>query len=81
MLATQPLNNGESNNYAFGEVIMKYRGMTEIEHGGGWFGYRSDIARFPEKRLTVIELCNFSSVNKSVVQELTPQVADLFLNK
>ena len=81
MLAIQPLNNGEFNNYAFGQVIMKYRGMTDIEHGGGWFGYRSDIARFPEKKLTVIELCNFSSVNESVVQELTPQVADLFLNK
>ena len=81
MLAIQPLNSGELNNYAFGLVIMKYRGMTQIEHGGGWFGYSSDIARFPEKKLTVIELCNLSSDKNSEAQELTPQVAELFLNK
>jgi CubicO group peptidase (beta-lactamase class C family) len=81
MIATQALNNGEPNNYAFGLVVMGYRGMTEIEHGGGWFGYRSDIARFPEKELTVIELCNFYSNKDSEVQELSLQVADLFLGK
>ena len=81
MLATQPLNNGEPNNYAFGLVVMEYRGMTEIEHGGGWFGYLSDMARFPEKQLTVIELCNFTSDNDSEVQDLTPQVVDLFIGE
>ncbi len=77
MLSTQPLINGGSNNYAFGQVITEYRGLTEIEHGGGCQGYSSDMARFPEKNLTVIELCNFS-YDQNKPQELTPQVAELF---
>jgi hypothetical protein len=81
MSITQRLNDGSQNNYAFGQVLMDYRGWPEIEHGGGWFGYRSDMARFPLKELTVIELCNFYSDKDSEVQDLTPQVADLFLNK
>jgi len=79
MLATHALNNGEPVNYAFGLVVTEYRGITEIEHGGGWFGYRSDMARFPEKQLTVIELCNFTTDADSEVQDLTSRVADLFL--
>ena len=78
MLTTQPLNNGEPNAYAFGLAKTEYQGTTEIEHDGSVFGYRSDMARFPEKKLTVIELCNFHSDKSSEVQDLTPQVANLF---
>lgn len=81
MVATQTLNNGSPNDYAFGLVKTEFQGTTEFEHGGGFFGYRSDMARFPEKKLTVIELCNFASDNDSEVQSLTPQVAGIFLGK
>lgn len=80
-LTTQPLNNGEPNSYAFGLVKSEYQGETEFEHGGGFFGYRSDMARFPQSELTVIELCNFASEKSSEVQDLTLQVAGFYLNK
>ena len=79
--STQMLNNGQLGDYGFGLGIYNYRGLTEIEHGGGLPGYRSDTARFPKKVLTVIELCNFYTDNDSEVQELTPRVADLYLGE
>lgn len=81
MYSTQMLNNGKQGDYGFGLGIYDYHGMLEIEHGGGFIGYRSDIARFPEQKLTVIELCNFSSNKNSEVQDLTPRVADIFLGE
>jgi CubicO group peptidase (beta-lactamase class C family) len=81
MYSVQKLNDGNPNDYAFGLVVTAYHGTTEIEHGGGFIGYSSDMARFPEKNLTVIELCNRFRYESSEAQDRTPQVADLFLGK
>jgi CubicO group peptidase (beta-lactamase class C family) len=81
MYSTQMLNDGKQGDYGFGLGIYAYHDMLEIEHGGGFIGYRSDIARFPEQKLTVIELCNFSSNKTSEVMDLTPQVVDIFLEE
>ncbi len=81
MYSVQKLNDGNPNDYAFGLVVTTYHSTTEIEHGGGFIGYSSDMARFPEKNLTVIELCNRFKYNSSEAQDLTPQVADVFLGK
>jgi hypothetical protein len=44
-------------------VKTDYDGMTELEHGGGFIGYRSNFAS--EKKLPVFELCDFFLDNAS----------------
>ncbi|MCG8375133.1 MAG: beta-lactamase family protein, partial [Chlorobiales bacterium] len=38
MTTTEPLNNGEENDYAFGLGVMTYRGKKMISHGGAFVG-------------------------------------------
>lgn len=59
------LQNGEKckhpyGNYARGIVIGSYRGQKTVSHGGVFAGYRAELIRFPEQRLSVIMLCNRS---------------------
>jgi len=62
--------------YGFGWFIGEYRGLKEIWHGGETIGFRTRIARFPEKEFTVIILANRSDVR---LDDFPHQVADLFL--
>ncbi len=73
---TGKLNNGKSINYAFGLEVAKYRGPRVVMHGGGWAGYRSELMRFPDQRMTIICLANLGSMDPSM---LCQQVADIFL--
>lgn len=41
-----------------GWMIGRYKGLTEIHHGGDITGFNTEIARFPEQKLTVIVLSN-----------------------
>jgi CubicO group peptidase (beta-lactamase class C family) len=76
MLAPGELNSGEGLDYAFGLFITDYRGLRMVSHGGGWAGYRSELVRFPDQKLSVVCLSNLTSVNPS---RLAQQVADLYL--
>jgi len=62
--------------YGFGWFIGEYRGLKEIFHGGDTIGFRTRIARFPEKKFTVIILANRSDVE---LEELPHKIADLVL--
>ena len=73
---TGRLNNGKSINYAFGLEVTEYRGQKVVQHGGGWAGYRSEMMRFPDKRMTFICLANLGSMEPPM---LCQQVADIFL--
>jgi CubicO group peptidase (beta-lactamase class C family) len=57
------LNNGDTLDYAFGQVIGKYKGLKTISHGGGDAGYRTFFLRFPEQRFNVSVFSNLSSFN------------------
>lgn len=70
------LNNGHRINYSLGLWLDKYRGLPIIEHGGGTFGYRTEILRFPEQHFSVIELCNVSNANPG---DRARKIADLYL--
>ena len=70
------LNNGRRLNYAFGLVIDEYRGLKRVHHGGAFAGFRTQMARFPEQRFTVICLSNLSNVDPS---GLAMRVTDLYL--
>jgi hypothetical protein len=48
-----------------------------VEHGGGAFGYRTEMIRFPQQRFTVITLCNLPADPAS----LSRKVADIYLKK
>jgi CubicO group peptidase (beta-lactamase class C family) len=70
------LNNGNTISYAMGLDLGNYRGLPIVEHGGGLFGYRAELLRFPEQKFSVICLCNISS---AVPENLARQVADIYL--
>jgi CubicO group peptidase (beta-lactamase class C family) len=73
---TGKLNNGKSINYASGLEVTEYRGQQVVMHEGGWAGYRSEMMRFPDQRMTFICLANLGSMDPSM---LCQQVADIFL--
>jgi CubicO group peptidase (beta-lactamase class C family) len=70
------LRSREPLKYASGLNIDAYRGLTTVSHGGSWAGYRAELLRFPEQRLSVICLCNVSDARPS---RRARQVAELFL--
>jgi CubicO group peptidase (beta-lactamase class C family) len=76
MLTRGTLNNGEQLDYAFALSHGVYRGLPTVSHGGSWAGYRAEMLRFPEQRLSVICLSNLSNFNPT---GLAKQVADIFL--
>jgi CubicO group peptidase (beta-lactamase class C family) len=53
------LNSGDKIDYAFGMVADDNGGLKSFSHGGGGYGYRSHIVRFPEEEFGVIILSNF----------------------
>jgi CubicO group peptidase (beta-lactamase class C family) len=72
------LNNGTSIAYARGVSVNTFNGMEEISHSGSTAGYRSWLAYYPEKNLSVTYLSNDGS--KSPV-EAGKQIAEIFLGK
>ena len=76
LLTPGTLNNGGKLNYAFGLDVEQYRGSKLFSHGGAYYGFNSDMIRFPDERLSVICLCNLSQIESG---RLTRQVADIYL--
>jgi CubicO group peptidase (beta-lactamase class C family) len=62
---TGVLNDGEKIPYAAGLVVDRYRGLLRVEHTGSWAGFRADLVRFPDERVSVITLCNLANANPS----------------
>ncbi len=57
------LNNGSKHPYGFGWGLSSVNGHRIIEHGGAWQGFKAHIARFPDKKLTVIAFANLAQAN------------------
>ncbi|HEX4683460.1 MAG TPA: serine hydrolase domain-containing protein [Gemmatimonadaceae bacterium] len=70
------LNDGTRLAYAFGLEVGEYRGLRLVEHSGSTGGYRTDIARFPERHTTVATMCNVSTADTPA---LAHAVADAVL--
>ena len=70
------LTSGESTNYGGGLSISSYRGHRAVGHGGSSGGYKSQLTRFPDQRLSIAVVCNRSDV---VPESLVQRVADIFL--
>ena len=71
------LTSGRTLTYASGLSVDEHRGLRRVRHGGAWAGYRADLLRFPDQRLSVACLCNLATANPS---RLADQVADVFLS-
>lgn len=61
----EKLNNGDLNNYAFGVIIDSIYGFKSISHSGSIGGFRSNITSFPDKKLSIVILSNFSKASPS----------------
>lgn len=70
------LNSGDPVDYAAGLRIARTRGLPTVSHGGAWVGYRSQILRFPEQRLSAIVLCNRDDADTGA---LATAIAEVFL--
>jgi len=61
------LNNGKTYPYGFGWGLGEIRGHKIIEHGGSWQGFKSQISRYPDDRLTVIVFANQARTNQAKI--------------
>jgi CubicO group peptidase (beta-lactamase class C family) len=69
-------NDGREQNYAFGLMIGRYRGLPFVRHGGAWAGYKAELLRFPQQRFSVIILANQAEFQPSA---LAQRVVDIVL--
>jgi CubicO group peptidase (beta-lactamase class C family) len=76
MTRTGMLNDGAETHYGLGLMIDSRHGLTRVHHGGASEGFRAELVRYPERRLSVAVLCNASSVDAS---DLANATADLWL--
>jgi CubicO group peptidase (beta-lactamase class C family) len=70
------LTSGESTDYGGGLSISAYRGHRAVGHSGSSGGYRSQLTRYPDHRLSIAVLCNRSDV---VPESLVRRVTDIVL--
>jgi CubicO group peptidase (beta-lactamase class C family) len=78
LLTPGTLADGTRLLYAGGLLLDSHHGLRREHHAGSWSGYTAEMMRFPERRLTVITLCNLSSAD---APGLSQEVADLFLDR
>ena len=77
MLVTGKLNNGKKLDYTFGLMVTTYRGLNIIRHGGAFVGFRAEMIRFPEQKLSVVCLANLGTINPS---RLCNQIANIYFS-
>jgi CubicO group peptidase (beta-lactamase class C family) len=56
-------NNGRKSGYALGLSVATRDGIREVTHGGATAGYRTWLARYPDRKTSVAVLCNVASAN------------------
>ena len=72
------LRNGRRITYALGLDVSAYDGVPEVSHSGSTAGYRTFLARYPARHVSVAVLCNVGSANPVA---LGHRVADLLIEK
>jgi CubicO group peptidase (beta-lactamase class C family) len=78
MWTVAKLNDGTPNpaKYGFGWVIISLAGHKVIEHGGAWQGFRSNISRYVDDKMTVVVLANLSRADPVAISH---HVAGLYI--
>ena len=57
------LKSGSIEKYGFGWRVDAVRGHRLIEHGGAWQGFKSQISRYVDDKLTIVVFANSSRAN------------------
>ncbi len=55
------LNDGSATEYGYGWQLFQRNGHRAIAHGGAWQGFRSQLYRFVDDKLSVVVLANSAS--------------------
>ncbi|MDB4922274.1 serine hydrolase [Mucilaginibacter sp.] len=76
MIETDLLNNGQKNNYAYGLAVGDNNGIRNIQHDGGWAGFRTIISNYPDEKLSIILLSNHGNFDSGANADA---IAQLFL--
>jgi CubicO group peptidase (beta-lactamase class C family) len=63
MLETDKLNDGDKNDYAYGNEVMDDQGLLNINHTGGWASFATVISTYPSQKISIILLSNNGSFN------------------
>jgi CubicO group peptidase (beta-lactamase class C family) len=73
------LHDGKPNsgNYGFGWEITSSHGHRLIDHDGAWQGFKTQISRYVDDKLTVVVLSNLAEANPGKIAE---GVAEIYLN-
>jgi CubicO group peptidase (beta-lactamase class C family) len=72
-----PLSDGGMSQYGYGWQLDVVEGHRRVRHGGSLPGFRAEMARFPDDRLTVIVLTN---ADGAVPAEVAARVARLYFS-
>lgn len=64
------LNNGSATGYGYGWQLEPRNGHRSIAHGGAWQGFRSQMSRYVDDKLTVVVLANSGTAR-------APKIADI----
>jgi CubicO group peptidase (beta-lactamase class C family) len=75
--ANNRLPDGRFTDYGFGWELGSHRGLRSFRHGGSTVGFRSELERLADKRLTAIVLCNRSDAK---VRDIARGLVDLYLD-
>jgi CubicO group peptidase (beta-lactamase class C family) len=72
------LNDGQPNpgHYGFGWEITTSYGHRLIDHDGAWQGFKTQISRYVDDKLTVVVLANLAEADPGKIAE---HVAELYL--
>lgn len=72
------LNSGKEIGYASGLSIGQYKGLKTIRHGGAFVGFRAELLRFPEQKVSIAIFANRGDANPS---RIANEVADIILKE
>lgn len=61
------LNNGNTHPYGFGWDLAPVAGHKQINHGGSLPGFRAQLTRFVDDKLTVVVLTNGDNANAAAI--------------
>ncbi len=73
------LNGGQKITYALGLYVSDYDGIRQIRHNGDTAGYRTSLARYPDKKISIAVLCNGPSPGAgSIVNNVADDIFGTF---
>jgi len=70
------LNDGKVYPYGFGWALNVVRGHRLIEHGGSWQGFKSQISRYVDDKLTVVVFANQARANPAKIAHGVAAIID-----